>query len=150
MMNEVVFPPTEPLRRGELHTAEIVCDYAGQFRPGCWIFFGPGHLTNTKCPANLKVYWNRKTMEILDIYSESCHLAIPGTTIFEQGNLRQNRKEKTLSTSRAVTTCACASPLSSARTGSQTIPDSHNSCMFGPKNLWTVMKTLTDKDTTSM
>ena len=106
--------PTEPLRRGELHNAEIVCDYAGQFRPGCWIFFGPGHLTNTKCPANLKENWNRKTMEILDKNSESCHLAIPGTTIFEQGNLRQNRKEKTLSTSRAVTTCACTSPHSSA------------------------------------
>ena len=74
----------------------VVRHFTGRFRQGCWIFVGQGSEKTRQFdkwdkPANPEEKWDRKASQIKKTFSASGHPVIPGTTIFEQGNLRPQR-----------------------------------------------------------
>ena len=86
----VVSPKSHHSDTVNLQCAEIIGDYAGQFRPSYGMFFVPGSertwkFNNYEGPENPKRNLDRTSMEILEIDSESHHTVVPMTAIFEQG-----------------------------------------------------------------
>ena len=72
------------------------CDSTARFRPSCWIFVGPGSENNKKLPHVERTVsgteYNRRFFK----ETKSEHPVVRGTTLFDQGTLRQKKGKESI------------------------------------------------------